>query len=827
MVTGTLLRHYRRHPVQALFLLTGVIVSNMLLVGTLLINAQARSSYAQGEQYLGSAPVGQIRHRDHGNLIDESEYLRLRRTGFDMLVPMLREFVRTPDGQALELSGIDLFALPRGGRVLNSGVQQEGTEDIVGFAFPPYQTWAAPTRLRQLNLDEGDRIKLNNGEQLPPSIAVQDQQLGHRLLLSLEALQSMTGTQGKLTSILVFPSSETRLSQLFDQLPAQWEFISTDDSPSAEELTRSFHLNLAAMGLLAFVVGIFLTYNAISFSYTDRGDLIRKLQLSGVLKSELRTALLLELAIFLGLGLLIGAWLGARISALLLPGVGQTLAQLYGVYIAYPDALVPSGIWLPVAMTAIAALLCSIFPLREVLETPLLERRSNRWQLGAIARRDTWFALIGVAFLVVSLVVTHVAANTVWIALAGMACLLLGTALLLPAVLRQLIRLLRLIVPARMPRLSWLLADSRWLLGPASLALMALTLAMVANSGLNTMIHSFRTATSEWLDQRLAADLYIRGGQELAGLDQWLESRWPDVQSAERYRETLTRLNAADIPVMFEAVSLRDDQRFHDGVRLIREAPDARGRFESGEGIYISERAWRLDGLQVGDRVNLCDTKTDAQVLGIYHDYGNPRSQWLLNRQLFKSCWPVSLATGLSLFGPENTDWQSLRQQLSMEFELPDDRIINQDELKAVGLAVFDRTFVVTNALNLLTMIVAAIGIFCAISAIHHHRVGQQALLASLGLTRLERGALLLLQWGLLGMLSMALVWPFGTALAGYLGAIVTPAAFGWSFPLVFEWHHLLWLAALATGALMLAVLLPSIRLLRTTPAAMLREQNL
>ena len=251
-------------------------------------------------------------------------------------------------------------------------------------------------------------------------------------------------------------------------------------------------------------------------------------------------------------------------------------------------------------MTTIAAVLCAIFPLREVLQTPLLERRSNRWQLGAVARRDAWLALIGMLFLSLSLIATHIAANNVWMTLAGMACLLLGTALLLPAVLRLLIRLLSRIVPARMPRLSWLLADSRWLLGPASLALMALTLAMVANSGLNTMIHSFRTATSEWLDQRLAANLYLRSGQEVAGLDQWLESRWPDVQSAERYRETIARLNAEDVPVMVEAVSLRDDPRFHEGVRLIQEATDARARFELGDGIYISERAWRLDGLQIG-----------------------------------------------------------------------------------------------------------------------------------------------------------------------------------------------------------------------------------
>ena len=827
MLLRTLLTHYRRHPLQALFLLTGIVVANVLLAGTLLINAQARASYAEGEQYMSATPAAQIRHRDRSEPIDERDYIRLRRQGFDMLAPLLKQYLRTADGQSLELLGIDLFAMSRKGTATPVGFEAfSGKGNFVQFTYPPHQVWAAPARLEQLGIKANDRINLSSGVTLPALVTTVNQQLGHRMLMDIKALQVATDMRGELSSILVYPGSETRLDELRQALPAQLELIENSNAPDPAELTRSFHLNLTAMGLLAFVVGIFLTYNALAFSYTDRRDLIRRLRLTGILKRELAGALLLELAFFLLVGTVIGAWLGSQLAAWLLPGVGRTLAQLYGVYISYPDGLVPTGIWLPLIMTACAAVLCVAFPLRESINAPMLERRQTGWQQRTVQRRDGIMALIGLVLLAVTLLIGPLASQ-LWVALLGMACLLLGAALLLPMVLRALIAGLQHLVPAQKPRLSWLLADSRWLLGPASLALMAMTLALVANSGLNTMISSFRDATDVWLEQRLSADLYLRAGQELSGMETWLKSEMPKLKVSERYRKGLSRLSPTGKPAAIEMVSLRDGDRFRNSISLIRSEKDALARFEKGEGIYISERAWRIDGWQTGARLELCDKQAAVTVLGVYHDYGNPRSQWMSSRALFKHCWPEQLATGLSVYGPEDYDWDRVRQAIAEKFELEDSDIINQSEIRQAGLAVFDRTFIVTRALNALTLLVAAIGIFCAISAIHHHRVSQQALLSSLGMSRRERGSLLLLQWGVLGLLCMVLVWPFGTALAAYLAAVVTPAAFGWSFPLQLELQHYLVLALLSAACLMVAVFLPSLRLLHTSPAAMLREQNI
>ena len=484
-LVGCLLSHYRRHPVQAVFLLVGVIMANVLLVGTQVINAQARASYAEGERILGAGPRGRVIPADNRALFDEREYFALRRAGFHELAPLLRQVVALGDGTTVELIGIDGLAMPRRGAQGSARLRvQEGEGlaetaggdpgrgqggDYVSFSLPPYELWIAPARLRQLGLTAGEQLVTAGGQTLPPVFEAPGQSLGHRLLLDVGALQELTGTRGSLSSLLVFDITTERLEALQAALPETLRWSPETEQPDPVELTRSFHLNLAAMGLLSFVVGVFLVYNALAFSYTDRRVLLRRLRLAGVERRRLAQALLLELGVFLLLGAVIGAWLGALLAAWLLPGVGQTLAQLYGIYIQYPDGLVPGGVWPPLAMTLVAGLLCAAFPLREALSAPVLDRGASGWDLAAIARRDRRMALLGGVFLVLALGLAC-AEPTVLPALAGMACLLLGAALLLPWVLRGLLHLLQRSLPEHRASLAWLAADSRWLLGPASLA---------------------------------------------------------------------------------------------------------------------------------------------------------------------------------------------------------------------------------------------------------------------------------------------------------------------------------------------------------------------
>jgi len=839
MLLRTLLSHYRHHPVQALFLIAGVMMANVLLVGTMLINAQARASYAEGERWLGAQPVAIIRAGNGAASIDEREYFVLRRAGFENLMPVLRRLERSMEGEPLELLGVDAFAIPRnslsatdsshaisGGTLGPSGnaaIRQGGAEAT--FVFPPFQLLAAPGRISQLGWVEGTRPRLASGADLPPLVVTAGQGLGHRLLLDIGALQELTNSRGKISQIVVFDARPERLEALRSALPHDLQWSDVAAGPDPEQLTRSFHLNLSAMGFMTFVVGLFLIYNALAFSYTDRCSTILKLRLNGVTRGELSRALLMELAMFVLAGSASGFVLGSWLAAKLLPGVGLTLAQLYGVYISYPDQWLKGGFALPLTMTALASGLCALVPLRQVLYAPVLQRQSSQWEQRTVTRRDRILLGLGLTLLAGAAVLAQAYASF-GAALACMASLLVGSALCLPAFLRAFLAILSALVPARWCRTSWLLADCRWLLGPASLALMAMTLALVANSGLNTMISSFRHATDSWLQQRLIAPLYLRGEVRVPPLEAWLGHEAPGVRVVARYRISTTALTPSQKRVLVEVVALPEEEPFSHAVVLMESLPAAGERFRAGAGAYISERAWRLDGWKPGDMLRPCPQAAGVPALGVYRDYGNPQSQWLVNPAVFKQCWPQRKADSYALVGGKTVDWNGLRSRISRELGLDESMLVLRRDLVAAGLSVFDRTFTVTNSLNALTLLVAGIGIFCAISAIHHHRLPQQALLSVLGVSRRERAVILMLEWGVLGLLCVLLVWPIALTLAWVLSSLVTPAAFGWSFELLPEWRHLPALILTTAGALALAIILPSLRLLRVSPAHLLREQT-
>ena len=237
-----------------------------------------------------------------------------------------------------------------------------------------------------------------------------------------------------------------------------------------------------------------------------------------------------------------------------------------------------------------------------------------------------------------------------------------------------------------------------------------------------------------------------------------------------------------------------------------------------GKAVVINEQMARRAGLWVGDDLTVA-TGLTMPIAGVFGDYGNPIGQAVLSEDVFLGLHPDIRPTR---FGIRVADKEAARAALQ-EFGLKDPQIIDQQVIKEFSLGVFERTFTVTAALNVLTLSVAGFAILTSLLTLAAIRVPQLAPAWSMGFTRAALGRLELLRAVVLALLTMVFAVPLGLMLAWVLLAVVNVEAFGWRLPMFTFPLDYAKLAVFGVLAAALAALWPARRLARTPPADLLK----
>ena len=344
---------------------------------------------------------------------------------------------------------------------------------------------------------------------------------------------------------------------------------------------------------------------------------------------------------------------------------------------------------------------------------------------------------------------------------------------------------------------------------------MALLLAMAANVGVSTMVSSFRLTFVGFLDQRLASELYVNAETPAQALA--IEAFAAQNADAVLPIQSVP-IQIRDLPT--DIYGNRDHATYRDNWKFLDSADDPWGAVHSGSGILINEQLARRAPLAIGDAVEV-DGETFV-ISGIYGDYGNPIGQAIIDEVAFANLFPDVAPTRFGIrIDPANTS--DFIENLQAETGIPKANTINQAGIKAFSLGVFDRTFTVTAALNVLTLAVAGFAILMSLLTLTAMRVPQLAPAWAMGLTRRELGYLELLRTLLLALLTALVALPLGLALAWVLLAVVNVAAFGWQLPMFVFPADYARLGGFALLAAAFAAFWPAIRLMRTPPSELLK----
>ena len=512
-----LLSHWRQHPVQFFSVLTGLWLATSLLTGVQALNSQARESYARASQLIGGEPQASL-SAPSGATFSQQVFVDLRRLGWPVS-PVLqgRVTLKEHDDQRLQLMGIEPVSLPAGSSVAGQALP---IEQVVEFFSPPGSTWVSPQTLQALGLHEGDRPESLSGQALPPLRAQPDMAPGV-LLVDIGFAQQILGLPDQLSRLLL-PKDFT--APLPEQFKGQLQLKTSGEENNLARLTESFHLNLDALGFLSFVVGLFIVHAAIGLALEQRRGLLRTLRACGVSARMLIACLAVELGGLALIGGLVGVASGYLLASVLLPDVAASLRGLYGAEVAGQLSLSPWW-WLSgVGLSLLGALLAGANSLLRAARLPLLaladpqawHQAHARW-----LRRQGWVAVIAAVIAVLALIF----GDSLGSGFVLMAALLIGAALALPVVLNWVLN--RVLHRSRSVLGQWFLADCRQQLPALSLALMALLLALAANIGAGSMTAGFRETFSNWLEQRLTAELYVnpRNPAQATELQTWLKQQ--------------------------------------------------------------------------------------------------------------------------------------------------------------------------------------------------------------------------------------------------------------------------------------------------------------
>ncbi|MEM9736656.1 MAG: FtsX-like permease family protein, partial [Pseudomonadota bacterium] len=240
----------------------------------------------------------------------------------------------------------------------------------------------------------------------------------------------------------------------------------------------------------------------------------------------------------------------------------------------------------------------------------------------------------------------------------------------------------------------------------------------------------------------------------------------------------------------------------------------------AGHGAMVSEQAATRLGLGLGTSIDLGQGR--LEVVGIYADYGNPKGQVMLSRERLTADFPTARRAGTGLrLAPEEVG--PVLTRLTETFQIPPENVIDQTALKSLARGTFERTFAITAALNVLTMMIASVALFTSLLTLVERRIAALAPVWAVGIARRRLAVIEMGKTLLLAGLTAVMAIPVGLVLAWLLVSVINVKAFGWRLPLVPFPDQWLTLGVLSIAMAAVAAFLPMLSLARTAPTRLLK----
>lgn len=840
----TIARDQLRRLWLTLLLILSVALGVAVVVAVDLANASATRAFRLSTEVIVGKATHQIVAGAGG--IDEAVYRELRvGEGFRLAAPVVEGYAGAAElgGQTVRVLGIDLLAEPPFRTYVTAGTNV-AVDALTAFYTEPGAVLISQDSAARYGLKTGDLLTLQIGTatkqvkiaglvQQPANVSARV--LEGLILTDISTAQELFELKGKLTRIdlIATPEQAAAIGARLAANPTTAGLRvarASEQGETVTQLTAAFQLNLTAFSLLALAVGMFLIYNTVMFSVVQRRRMLGILRCVGVTGRDI-FALIMTEALVLGLiGSALGLVLGILLGRLTVALVTQTINDLYFTLTVSDVAIEPFSLLKGMLLGGLSALLAAALPAYEASAIPaitVLQRSDLEDRIRRLLPRLNW---IGALLIAAGAAILVWGQSNVSLLFVGVFFTLFGMTMYVPLLTVLLMRLATWTVGragliARMAARTVTQALSR-----TSVAIASLMVAVAVTIGVTVMIGSFRTTVENWLGQSLNADFYVSppllGANRVVSMDPLLVERAravPGVADIEVLRTV--NVSASGLgEVRLNAVSggrARDARLYRSGDPATIEAQLAQGA------VAVTEPFANRHHAQEGGTITL---QTDHgprsfAVVGVYYDYSSDQGSILMGLDVYRQNWNDPTISGYSVYVAPGANVDAVEDAVRVAMGGAQVVVQSNRALREAALVIFDRTFAITQALRVISVAVAFIGILSALMALQLERTRELGTLRATGMTLRQLWRLTLMESGLMGAAAGVLAVPVGLILAAILIYVINLRSFGWTILFTPTPEVFAQAVVVSTGAALIAAIYPMLRLGRLEVIEALREE--
>ena len=627
---------------------------------------------------------------------------------------------------------------------------------------------------------------------------------GNFILMDIAAAQLAFDRLGRVDRVEVLLPEDADLDATLETVAARLPPGLSAQRPArrsqqVETMLAAFHANLTALSWIALIVGLFLVYNTITISVVARRQEIGTLRALGLTRRKVLLLFLGEAAALAAAGIVLGLGLARVLADAAVTLTSSTVRTLYIAAVAAPPDMNLGHVWTAIAIGLPLSLIAATVPALEASRVPptaamrghdTLEMRTHLRPSSLILP----FILLAVAY---GLAQLPPIGRRPAFAYASSFALVIGAACLVPAIMFGLARIGRAVLRRRLG-VEGLLAHANLTaaIPRLSISVAALSVSLSMMVAIAVMIGSFRDTVNYWIGQTLRADLFIGPGiRPTVGSEQTVSpevvttlGKHPDVVALDEFRNldliyegNLAVLGGGSYSVVLEQGSL-----------LFKSPADAREQMRKAIGqdaVIISEPFSMRYGKRDGDVLQIPTPQGPRpfRVAAVYYDYASDRGVVVMDRATFRKYWGDLPPSGVAAYLREGADPERVRSEmLDMLDEGHRAFIYSNSTLRREILNVFDSTFAITYALELIAIVVAMLGVAGTLLTLVLERRRELSLLRLTGADRRQVRRMVIIEAALIGGISQGVGLAVGFALSMVLIYVINVQSFGWTIQ--FHW---------------------------------------